>query len=448
MAPDLPVNGALGPYRVVDRLGAGGMGTVYRVVHRPTGRVAAAKLLHGAAAPHALERLRNEARILQALTHPAIARLHEVLEVDGVPCLVMDYVDGETLEQLIRRCGPLPLADAVRLFAELVDTVGYVHQRGVVHRDLKANNVKVDELGAVKLLDFGIAVGSGTPRLTSTGNVVGTLLALAPEQLETGRAEPRSDLWALGVLLYEMLTARLPFEAAGEGFVAMRILRGEYPAASTLRPGLPRAVDRIIGRCLRVRPQERYASAEALLTDVRALQAAEAVASAPRAASPSGPWVPRVLDGVRARDLLRTSGEMATVVVRQWRLTLSVTGAAAAMAFLVWSLQPPLPPMPGPGPGGPGARPDPAWNGSDPFSGARPDPMSLRRLVIRVLEGTADVYLNDVRVGSTPYLLSAPVGTEVQLRLRRAGCDDLRRPLRLEEGMDEVVESLTGCRRP
>ncbi|MCC6928076.1 MAG: serine/threonine protein kinase [Gemmatimonadaceae bacterium] len=467
---------SIGPYRVIDYIGAGGMGTVYRVAHRATGRVAAAKVLNTTAAPRALERFSNEARILQALSHPAISQMYDFLEVNGAPCLVMEYVDGDTLEQLIRARGPLPVGDAIRIFAALADAVSYIHQRGIVHRDLKTNNVKVDILGAVKLLDFGIAVGDSTPRLTSTGNVVGTLMSLAPEQLRTGRAEPRSDIWALGILFYEMLTGRLPFEGGADGFIGEKILRGAYAPASELRPGLPREVDRIIGRCLKVRPDDRYATAEALLTDLRGLQSGE---------KPAGHLPSLVaLGNIGGRDLLRTSGEVATTIARQWRLALSGMVAVAAIVFFAWSLRSPGgeqgqttgsgtttigvgPTERGDVPGVRSAGRDEISLGPEAVTPTEPmrpeslavqsmagisatlaDSVSRRPLIIRVMEGTADVYINDVRVGTTPYTWRAPVGTEVQLTLRRPGCDDLRRPLRLEEGMQETMESLTGCRRP
>jgi len=486
MTAGLPMHSSIGPYRVVDYIGAGGMGTVYRVAHRATGRVAAAKVLNTAAAPRALERFRNEARILQALSHPAISQMYEFLEVNGAPCLVMEYVDGETLEQLIRTRGPLPLADAIRIFAALADAVSYIHQRGIVHRDLKTNNVKVDALGAVKLLDFGIAVGDATPRLTSTGNVVGTLMSLAPEQLRTGRAEPRSDIWALGVLFYEMITGRLPFESGAEGFIGEKILRGSFTPASEHRPDIPREVDRVIARCLKVRPDDRYATAEALLTDLRALQSGEKTPGhVPSLGALGGLGG---LGSVVPRDLLRTSGEVATTLAREWRLALSGALVIAAIAFFAWSVRSPDesegPPSGsgtatlGSGPVVPdtiavasGHENDGAGGRESGDSAVRPpitpagerdagrqgvtgglrslaDSVSRRPLIIRVLEGTADVYLDNVRVGTTPYRWTAPVGTEVQLMLRRAGCDDLRRPLRLEEGMQETIESLTGCRRP
>jgi len=471
MSTGLPPHSTIGPWRVVDYVGSGGMGTVYRVAHRNTGRVAAAKVMGGGAvAPRALERFRNEARILQALSHPAIAQMYEFLEVQGAPCLVMEYVDGETLDHLLRTRGAFPLSDALRIFGALADAVGYIHQRGIIHRDLKTNNVKVDSLGRVKLLDFGIAMAEGSPRLTSTGNVVGTLMSLAPEQLRTGRAEPRSDIWALGILFYELLTARLPFEGQAPGVLGERILRGTYTPPSELRPVLPREVDRIVGRCLRVRPEDRYASAEALLTDLQALQSGDRMAPAARAAGRAG---------ALGADLLRSSGEVATTIRREWRVVASAAMALAAVAFFVMSLSSPAehggstvgpdrPPPRGPlrpeGAGGFAGDPDSAPVHPAGASGAITPPgdaaieppagtasntsVSLRPLIIRVLGGSADVYINAVHVGTTPYTWRAPLGTEVELVLRRAGCDELRKPLRLEEGMAETFESLPRCRTP
>jgi eukaryotic-like serine/threonine-protein kinase len=476
MSTGLPPHSAIGPWRVVDFVGAGGMGTVYRVTHRSTGRVAAAKVMGGGAvSPRALDRFRNEARILQALSHPAIAQMYEFLDVQGAPCLVMEYVDGETLEHLLRTRGAFPLSDALRIFGALVDAVGYIHQRGIIHRDLKANNVKVDALGHVKLLDFGIAMAEGAPRLTSTGNVVGTLMALAPEQLRTGRADSRSDIWSLGILFYELLTARPPFEGQAPGVLGERILRGSYVPPSEVRPGLPREVDRIVGRCLKVRPEDRYASAEALLTDLRALQSGDHVARAPSAAARAG---------ALGADLLRSSGEVATTLRREWRVALSAAMALAAVAFFVMSLsspaehgdatvgpvrppprvplRPDVPDVPaeavGEGNRGParrGVAPEvqvppraPSTPPTTAGTGAADASVSHRPLIIRVLGGSADVFINAVHVGTTPYTWRAPLGTEVELVLRRAGCDDLRKPLKLEEGMAETFESLPRCRTP
>lgn len=417
---------SIGPWRVVDYLGAGGMGAVYRVVHSATGQVAAAKVLHAAAvSATGLERFRNEARIHQTLVHPHIARVYEYREVDGVPCLVMEYVDGETLDERLARSGPMPLEQTLRLFDALVDAVGYIHGRGVVHRDLKTNNVKVNSNGTIKLLDFGIAMAPGVARLTTTGNVVGTLQSLAPEQLTTGRAEPRSDIWALGILFYELLTASPPFVGNAPGLLGERILRGAYNPPSEVRTELPRDVDKIVARCLRARPEDRYANAEALRTDVKQLARGEGTGS--------GSWARAV---ATPAAVIGASGEMARAALSQWRLLGAGSLAAVALAFLVWSLRP---------------APTPEVDPRIPSSTgtvSKPAPPELRRVVIRVLEGDAEVWRDDLRIGVTPYVLQAPLGTEVQLILKRAGCDDTPIQLRISEGLDAVIESLRRCRTP
>ncbi len=431
------------------------MGTVYRVTHRATGAVAAAKVLHASSSsPVARDRFRNEARIHMALRHPRIATVYEYMEVGDAPCLIMEFVDGETLEERIRR-QPLTVQEALRYFASLVDAVGYVHQRGVIHRDLKTNNVKLDERGNLKLLDFGIAMGADTPRFTSTGNVVGTLIALSPEQLRTGRADVRSDIWALGAILYEMLTGRSPFQGAAPGILTERILTGEFEAASQLRPDVPRAVDRIISRCLRTRPTDRYASCEALLTDVES------------AASGDGPGQ-NDLWRVPA-SILENSGEMAQRVARQWQLAASGLAAVAALLFFVWAVgfssggseSVRLPdtqqdkrtlPQPDVGPtyrnveGQAADRIQPVLPAGPP-SGGNED-LSQRQLLLRVVQGDADVYRDGMLIGRTPFRLQARLGEVVTLTLRREGCEELPLRLRVEEGVLEFTESFRRCSQP
>jgi len=444
MAASSAMRTSIGPYRVIDYIGAGGMGAVYRVVHRTTGEVAAAKVLStSAVGSTGLERFRKEARIHQTLSHPNIAQVHEYLEFENIPCLVMEFVDGVTLEERLRREGPMAQAEAVRVFSALADAVSYVHQRGIVHRDLKPNNVKLDSTGTVKLLDFGIATAPGDPRLTSTGNVVGTLQSLAPEQLTTGRAEPRSDLWALGIVFYEMLVGRPPFTASAPGLLSEKILKGSYTPPSQYRPELHHDIDRIIARCLRVNVDDRYASAEALLTDLRNLPVGGQHSASAR-------WTPG-----GGSSALPNSGEITSTISRHWRLVASGGAALAALAFLIWSLRStPEPIAPG---AGPTARALDSARASRSPDSVRPsvtpttastDPMSLRRVDIRVLEGEAEVLRDGQRVGITPYMLEAPIGTEVSLVLRRAGCEDTPIRLRIAEGMDAIMESMRRCRTP
>jgi serine/threonine protein kinase len=261
-------------YRLLDYLGEGGMGRVYRAVHCKIGRVVAIKELTAAGQGTAsLDRFLNEARIQSNLQHPNIATLYDFLEVDGHPCIIMEYVDGQTLAERIRALGPLPLSEVVFVFKAVVQAMDYTHSRGVVHRDIKSNNVKITSAGRVKLLDFGIARAKTTARMTMPGAVVGTPSHLSPEQLRGEPADTRSDIWALGVMLFEMLTSHVPFEAVTFGDLYEKIIRGSYAPPSVLNPQVPRSAEAVITRCLEKDPAKRYQSADELLKDVMKIEA-------------------------------------------------------------------------------------------------------------------------------------------------------------------------------
>ncbi len=416
----------IGSYQLAELVGAGGMGEVYRAVHLPTGRTVAVKVLTGAAGmPVVTERFRNEARVQAALRHPNIAVLHEFLEEHGTPCIAMEFVDGETLEQMLRRRGAIPIEEALGLIASVVDAVGYLHGRGIVHRDIKSANVKRSTGGVVKLLDFGIAKGPDSPALTRTGNIVGTLQSLAPEQLEHGRYDNRTDIWALGVLLHELLTARHPFADQGMFGITDRIRAGRFKPPSRVNPLLPSGVDRIVSRCLKVDPGQRYPSCEAMLTDIRALLEP----------APSG-----------AMRFSTPSGELLTLARSRGPLGAAILAAALAVAFLAWSVM--RPPTIAPDlklrPSQPAAvlmdparvdeaersavtRTTPTVATPRSASGNAPAASSvapLREVTVNALNGTADVYQGGSYVGRTPYLLRAPIGTSVSLVLRRANYED------------------------
>src|SRR5215213_7690581 len=169
-------NQTVGEYRVVDFLGAGGMGEVYRAVHSKLGRIAAVKVLTQATNSSGfVERFFNEARIQASLQHPNIATLYDFLEVGGQPCIIMEYVDGQSLSERIQAYGALPLSETIFVFQAVAEAISYVHQHGVIHRDIKSNNIKISSSGQVKLLDFGIAKGQMSPGLTEAGSIIGTL---------------------------------------------------------------------------------------------------------------------------------------------------------------------------------------------------------------------------------------------------------------------------------
>src|SRR5919205_3289643 len=190
-------NQTVGEYRIVDFIGAGGMGEVYRALHSKIGRVAAVKVLtQTSQATDFAERFSNEARIQASLQHPNIATLYDFCEVGGQPCIIMEYVDGQTVAERIEAFrAPLPLHEAAHVFEKVCEAIDYVHRNGVLHRDIKSNNIKVASDGKVKLLDFGIAKAQNAQQqLTQTGSVVGTLQYLAPELIRGGAADAGGDI--------------------------------------------------------------------------------------------------------------------------------------------------------------------------------------------------------------------------------------------------------------
>ena len=400
----------LGPYRVVDFLGAGGMGEVYRATHTATGRVAAVKVLTRANTPTMRERFRNEGRIQAALQHPHIVTLYDLFEVDGLPCLAMEYVAGESLDVIAQR-GPIAVPQALAWFAQVADAVAYIHGRGVIHRDLKTSNIRIDEQGRVRLLDFGIAKSGDSPKLTTDGSVVGTLLALAPEQVRGESATPASDLWALGIVLYEMVTGRTPFAAESITGVMDRILKGTYPPLE--RPDVPAAVTALIARCLRVDPTQRPRSASELRDT--------------------------------AQEMLRGDATPRPSAARP-RFGLRVAQAAAAVAVLVLTvtLWPREARRDGPTPPADSARPT-----ADTTRSLPPGAAPLRQVTINVFgETPADVYRDGVRIGSTPARFAAPLGTWVSVSLRRPGYEPLERRFQVHDGANEYTETLRASTTP
>lgn len=240
-------------YTLTQWLGSGGMGEVYQGFHAATQRTVAIKLLSRA---ELSGRFRNEAAVQAAVRHPHIALLYEFFVENGLSCLVMEFVEGSTLGQYLRRVGVLPEDAAFRLLGQLASALVYLHERGIVHRDLKAGNVKITPQGSVKLLDFGLARAGDSPKLTSEGHVVGTAASMAPEQF-SGEATSASDCWALGVLLYQMLTGYPPFGGATDSEIGRLIQKADYLPPTRLRPDLSPFAQRLIEHLLTVAPGRR-----------------------------------------------------------------------------------------------------------------------------------------------------------------------------------------------
>jgi len=288
LSPALPR--PFGDYDLQEELGRGGMGVVYRARQRSLGRVVALKtILRGeAASADELARFEAEARAVARLDHPNIVPIYEAGSTDGVAYLTMRHVVGPTLAQRLK-AGPLRATDAARLLARVARAIHHAHGQGVLHRDLKPSNILLDEAGAPHVTDFGLAKRVHPPNgtepggdraLTLSGNILGTPAYMAPEQASgrRGSVGPASDVYALGVILYEVLTGRPPFQAASSMDVLLMVLDQDPVRPSLLNPTVARGLELICLKCLQKQPDLRYASAEALARDLEAFLAGEPLA--------------------------------------------------------------------------------------------------------------------------------------------------------------------------
>jgi eukaryotic-like serine/threonine-protein kinase len=268
----------LGAYEILAPAGSGGMGEVYKARDTRLDRPVAIKVLPTALAgdPQFRERFDREARAISQLTHPHICTLYDVGEQHGTAFLILEYLEGETLEQRLKK-GALPLVDALKIAIEIAQALNAAHRHGVIHRDLKPGNVMMTKTGA-KLLDFGLAKTSAAgampvlsmlpttpPSLTAPGTILGTFQYLAPEQLEGKEADARTDLFAFGAVLYEMLTGTRAFEGKTQANLIGAILEHDPPSIATFQPLVPPALDRIVQSCLAKDPDERWQTARDLL---------------------------------------------------------------------------------------------------------------------------------------------------------------------------------------
>jgi tetratricopeptide (TPR) repeat protein/tRNA A-37 threonylcarbamoyl transferase component Bud32 len=250
-------------YTIVEEVGAGGMGHVYKAIDRQLGKTVALKLVRGVAAGQGLarERFRRELSLAQAVTHPNVCRVHDLGEVDGALYISMEFVEGQTLDDLIQSMGHLSPKQTAVLGRQVCAGLQAIHERGIVHRDLKPGNVMVDRSGHAIVMDFGLAYHQGRDRLTGAGSVLGTLAYLSPEQARGRTTDHRSDLYALGLILFEMLTGRRPPGDGGSVPLALREPGDRCPAPGRLVSDVPSALDAIVLRCLEREPERRFPSA-------------------------------------------------------------------------------------------------------------------------------------------------------------------------------------------
>lgn len=260
-------------YRILSKLGEGGMGVVYRAQDLNLDRTVALKFL----APHLLDseehkqRFLREAKAAAAIDHPNICTVFEIGEVDNHFFLAMSFIDGDEVRARIRE-RPLKLEDALDIAIQAAEGLRAAHQKGIVHRDIKSSNLMLTASGQVKITDFGLAQLSGGARLTKTDAVLGTPAYMSPEQAARGHTDSRTDIWSLGVVLYEMVTGRLPFEGDREIAVINAIVQAQHEPVTALRAGIPRELDRILSKALAKQPDRRYQHIDDFIVDLRAIR--------------------------------------------------------------------------------------------------------------------------------------------------------------------------------
>lgn len=278
----------LGRYRLVEMIGEGGMGEVWKAHDDNLDRDVAVKMLLRGTLGHATrrERFRREALVLSRLSHPGVATIFDFDAHEGFDFLVMEYVAGGTLESRLAQ-GPLPINTVLEMGARIADALDNAHKQGILHRDLKPGNVVLTADDQPKILDFGLAVllsgGKATGRMTEPGMVVGSLPYMAPEQLFGEADDHRTDLYALGAVLFEMTTGKRPFVKERPESLMFAIINTTAPSARSLRPEVPDALDRLISECLRKRPEERPASAGIVAQTLRGIKEGASTGSLPLA---------------------------------------------------------------------------------------------------------------------------------------------------------------------
>jgi eukaryotic-like serine/threonine-protein kinase len=319
-----------GRYRLDAQIGAGGMSTVYRAFDTVLERQVAIKLMHREIASDSdqLERFRREARAVAQLNHPHVVGVIDAGEDDGTPYIVFEYVEGETLKDRIRRYGRLPVGEAVAYAIEIARALGAAHDHQIVHRDVKPQNVLIDEEGTAKVTDFGIARSLTEEGLTADGRVLGTTDYVSPEQALGQDVGPQSDLYSLGVVLFEMLTGDVPFHGENQVAVAMKHVREELPDVLMRRPEASSALASIVDRATAKDLDRRYLSDRDLIADLEEVLAIETARSG-QATGEATAVIRTLPSSARRRLPLRMRHPVRLLVA------LALVGAAVAVALIL-----------------------------------------------------------------------------------------------------------------
>src|SRR5699024_7624896 len=249
-------------YRIKRRIGGGGMANVYLGYDLILERNVAIKVLRMEFVndPEFVERFDREAQAATSLSHPNIVSIYDVGEEDDILYIVMEYIDGLTLKEYVMQHGPLSVEIAVDIMEQLTSAIQHAHENGLIHRDIKPQNVLIDHHGTVKVTDFGIAIALSATALTQTNSVLGSVHYLSPEQARGGKATKKSDIYSLGIVFYELVTGQMPFSGQSPVSIALKHLQNDTPSVRQINPAIPQSVENIILKATTKDPFNRYQS--------------------------------------------------------------------------------------------------------------------------------------------------------------------------------------------
>lgn len=342
------VGQTIGTYEVLEKLGQGGMGAVFKARDRMLQREVALKVMRPELAekPEIAERFRSEAVTLARLNHPNVATVYNLLEHDGGLLIVMEYIPGEPLDDRLARTGAMATEEALSLFFEALAGIEHAHQLGIVHRDIKPANVMLSTAGPAKVMDFGIARVLGAARMTQVGSAVGSLKYMAPEQVRGEGGDQRSDIYALGILLYEMLTGQVPFDSTSDFQLMRAQVEVPPPPPRQFAPHIPEYVEAAILKALSKDPAARFQTAAAFRA---ALDKNEHLAAI--APTQTAPFIEAPLDKTHTAPALAAASPEPQK--RSWAKVMVGLGAllvAAGLAVVLWPSSEPTPAPPQPAP--------------------------------------------------------------------------------------------------
>ncbi|MGA9225367.1 MAG: Stk1 family PASTA domain-containing Ser/Thr kinase, partial [Mesobacillus sp.] len=260
-----------GRYKILDMIGGGGMANVYLAHDMILDRDVAVKMLRldFANDEEFIRRFHREAQSATSLAHPNIVSIYDVGEEDGLYYIVMEYVDGQTLKQYIQQHAPVPVQDALDIMKQLTSAISHAHNNHIVHRDIKPHNILVDSNGTVKITDFGIAMALSATSITQTNSVLGSVHYLSPEQARGGMANKKSDIYSIGIVMFELLTGRLPFSGESAVSIALKHLQSETPSLKRWNPQIPQSVENIVLKATAKDPFHRYDNVDEMEDDLR-----------------------------------------------------------------------------------------------------------------------------------------------------------------------------------